>query len=101
MLLAICNWILDNQPNCHTTILLAQLMTTLVHYTYTVPLPGLVDWSAFLEPVLPADPVNSQLRQWDPWRALHGRHGSEIHPSHLLYHSSMFGPMAGTSGTHS
>ena len=28
-----------------------------------------------------ADTVNSQLRQWDPWRALHGRHGSEIHPS--------------------
>ena len=28
-----------------------------------------------------ADPVNSWLRQWDPWRALHGRHGSEIHPS--------------------
>ena len=28
-----------------------------------------------------ADPVSSWLRQWDPWRALHGRHGSEIHPS--------------------
>ena len=28
---------------------LAQLMATLVHYTYTVPSPGLVDWSAFLE----------------------------------------------------
>ena len=27
-----------------------------------------------------AKPVNSQLRQWDPWRVLHGRHGSEIHP---------------------
>ena len=27
------------------------------------------------------DPVNSSLRQWDPWVALHGRHGSEIHPS--------------------
>ena len=33
--------------------LLAQLMATLVHYTYTVQLPGLVDWSAFLERVLP------------------------------------------------
>ena len=31
------------------SILLAQLMATLVRYTYTVPLPGLVDWSAFLE----------------------------------------------------
>ena len=28
-----------------------------------------------------ADPVNSWLRQWDPWRVLYGRHGSEIHPS--------------------
>ena len=27
-------------------------MATLVHYTYTVPLLGLVDWSAFLEGVL-------------------------------------------------
>ena len=33
-------------------ILLTQLMTTLVHYTYTVPLLGLVYWSAFLERVL-------------------------------------------------
>ena len=28
-----------------------------------------------------ADHVNSWLRQWDPWGALHGRHGFEIHPS--------------------
>ena len=27
-----------------------------------------------------ADPVNSWLKHWDPWGALHGRHGSEIHP---------------------
>ena len=27
-----------------------------------------------------ADPVNSWLGQWDPWRALHGRHGCKIHP---------------------
>ena len=33
--------------------LLTQLIATLVHYTYTVPLPGLVDLSAFLEQVLP------------------------------------------------
>ena len=36
------------------SILLAQLIATLVHYAYIVPLPGLVDWSAFLEQVLPA-----------------------------------------------
>ena len=28
-----------------------------------------------------AGSVNSQLRQWDSWRVLHGRHGSEIYPS--------------------
>ena len=28
-------------------------MATLVHYTYTVPLLGLGDWSAFLERVFP------------------------------------------------
>ena len=33
--------------------LLTQLMATLIHYTYTVPLPGLVNWSAFLERILP------------------------------------------------
>ena len=62
------------------SILFAQLMSTFVHYTYTVPLPGLVDWSAFLEQVLPGLYVDSLLSQLDPWRALHGRHGCEIHP---------------------
>ena len=77
----ICDWILKKPTELlhwAYSILLAQLMATLVHYTYIVPLPGLVDWSAFLERVF--DPVNSWLRQWDPWRALHGRHGCEIHP---------------------
>ena len=32
--------------------LLAQLMATLIHYTFTLPLSGLVDWSAFLERLL-------------------------------------------------
>ena len=27
-----------------------------------------------------ADHVKSQLRQWDPWRALDGSYGSDIHP---------------------
>ena len=35
------------------SILLAQLMATLIHYTFTLSLPGLVDWSAFLERLLP------------------------------------------------
>ena len=51
-------------------------------YTCTLPihsaitrLDGLVCFSR----VSFSDHVNSQLRQWDPWRALHGGHGSEIH----------------------
>ena len=27
-----------------------------------------------------ANHVKPRLRQWDPWRALDGRHGSDIHP---------------------
>ena len=33
------------------SILLAQLIATLIQYPFTVPLQGLTDWSAFLEPV--------------------------------------------------
>ena len=56
-------------------------MSTLVHYTYAVPLPGLVDWSAFLRASF-VNPLNLWLRQRDPWRVLHGMHGSEIHLSY-------------------
>ena len=38
-------------------------------------------WLVCFSGVSFADPVNSRLRQWDLWRVLHGRHGSEIHPS--------------------
>ena len=31
------------------SILLAQLITTHIHYPFTVPLPSLTDWSAFIE----------------------------------------------------
>ena len=51
----ICDWILESRPNRHTRpipILLAQLMATFVHYTFTVPVSGLVDQSAFLERLL-------------------------------------------------
>ena len=40
------------KTNLARSILLAQLKATLIHHTYTVQLPGLVDWSAFLERVL-------------------------------------------------
>ena len=49
----ICDWMLENQPNCHTGLflfnLLTQLIATLIHYSFTMPLPGLTDWSAFLQ----------------------------------------------------
>ena len=48
------------------SILLAQLMAKFVHYTYTVLLPGLVDWSAFLEQVLPT----LYIQDWD--NGIHG-----------------------------
>ena len=65
------------------SILLAQLMATLVHYTYRVPLPGLIDWCALLERVF-ADTVNLWLRQLDPWSMLFERHRCEIHPSNRV-----------------
>ena len=46
-------WKTDQIVTLGLFILLAQLMATLVHYTFTVPVSGLVDWSAFLERLLP------------------------------------------------
>ena len=49
--------LLENRLNCHTRPglfhFIGPLMATRVHYTYTLPLQGLVDWSAFVERVLP------------------------------------------------
>ena len=36
-----------------------------------------------------ADHVKSRLRQWDPWRALDGRHGSGIHPCIAIGETSL------------
>ena len=49
-------------------------MAALVHYTYIVPLPGLIDWSAFLYRTSFADPVNSWTEAMEPmegatWKA--------------------------------
>ena len=60
--------------NC---FLLAQLIATLIHYQCTVALMGLLvcfSRAGF------ADHVKLRLRQWDPWRVLDGRYGSDIHP---------------------
>ena len=51
-----CDWILKKPTEMSHwaySILLAQLMATLIHNTFTPPLSGLVDWSAFLEQRLP------------------------------------------------
>ena len=77
-------------------------MATLIHYTFTLPLSGLVDWSAFLERLLPT----LSIQDWD--NGTHGGRymegmGVKFTPGiggRLLRHSSVFGPMAGTSGTH-
>ena len=37
-----------------SSILLAQLMAALIHYTFTLPFSGLVYWSPFLERLLSA-----------------------------------------------
>ena len=40
---------LSNMSHLAYSILLAQLIATLMHYPFTVPLPGFANWSAFLE----------------------------------------------------
>ena len=63
-----CDWILENRSNCHTRPFLfywpSYVMATLVHYTYTVPLPGLVDWPSFLEQV--CQPCNFTTETMEP-----------------------------------
>ena len=39
-----------------------------------------LDWLVCFSRASSARPIDSQLRQWDPWRPLHGRHGYEIYP---------------------
>ena len=51
-------------------------------YTHTLHIRTAIirlGWLVCFSRVTFADPVNSWLGQWDPWRALHGRHGCEIH----------------------
>ena len=78
-------------------------MATLIHYTFTLPFSGLVDWSAFLEQLLPT----LYIHDWD-----NGTHGGRYMEGmgvkfttgiggRLLRHSGVFGPIADTFGTHS
>ena len=81
-----CDWILENRPI--VTLGLFHFTGPANGYTHTLPnhsaitititrLDSLVCFSR----VSFSNHVNSRPTQWDPWRALHGRHGSEIHPS--------------------
>ena len=103
----ICDWILENQPNCHArqafSNSLAQLIATLIQYPFTVALPGLTDWSVFLERVFPT----TQIHNWD--NRTHGGHYMEgmslkltpVVVRCLLGPLRVFGTMSGTVWTHS
>ena len=66
------------------TLGLFQFIGPVNGYTCTVHIHSTITrlgWLVCFSRASFADPVNSWLRQWDLWRVLHGRHGSEIHPS--------------------
>ena len=51
--------------------------------THTLPVHHCINglsWLVYFSRPGFADHVKSRLRQWDPWRALDGRYGSDIHP---------------------
>ena len=78
-----CDWILENQPY-FTLGLIHFIGPPTNSYTHTLPIHSVItrlSWLVCFSGASFANPVNSRLRQWDPWRALHGRHGPEIHPS--------------------
>ena len=74
-----------------------------MRYPFSMPLPGLTDWSAFLEQVL----LTMLVHDCD--NRTHGGHYMEVMSLKftpvvvrcLIDPLSMFGPMAGTSWTHS
>ena len=73
-----------------------------MHYPFIVPLQALADWSVFLEQVSPTMFTTEIIGPME--RALHGGHGSEIHPSgseSSLILSECVWALAGTFWTHS
>ena len=74
----VCDWILESRRNCHTRPFPFYLPSQWLHL-YTIHTQ--CHYQAWLTGLLFQNgPVNSRLRQWDPWRVIHGRYGSEIHP---------------------
>ena len=52
-------------------------------HTHTLPVQCCINglsWLVCFSRAGFANHAKSQLRQWDPWRALDGRYGSDIHP---------------------
>ena len=47
----VCDWILETNQNFTPGLFhfIAKLMATLIHCPFTVPLPGLANWFAFLK----------------------------------------------------
>ena len=73
---------MENRSNCCTKPIPIYWPSKWLHsYTihsrchYQAWLTGLLSGASF------SNPVNLLLRQWDPWKAPHGRYGSELHPS--------------------
>ena len=58
----ICSWIVTKMSHLANYTLFPQLTPILIHYLCTVALPGLADWPAFLEWVLPT--MSSHNLQW-------------------------------------
>ena len=77
----ICDWILENRP-C-TCIWPIAFFGPANSHTHTLPVHRCINglsWLVCFSRHGFADRVKSRLRQWDPWRALDGRYGSDIHP---------------------
>ena len=77
-------WLNIGKPTMYAHLancfLLAQLIATLIHYHAIHCCINGLSWLVCFSRHGFADRVKSQLRQWDPWRALDGRYGSDIHP---------------------
>ena len=76
-------------------------------FTHTLPIRSSItklSWLFCFSRASFADLVKSRLRQWGTWRALHGRHRSEMDPSGsetCLRPSRHVRPMTGASWIHS
>ena len=66
----------------HVTLGLFHFIGPANGYTHTLHIHTAIvrlGWLVCFSRATFADPVNSWLGQWDPWRVLHGRHGCEIY----------------------